>query len=186
MKSIFTLFTFYIIFTCFIQYSKQNTLVSATCSAQNCTSTIPKDLTFCQPWLQRLVDRNETFCLGNDYKVIDADIKQKYSDSELFLPRSLIYVYSNGSYLAGCHDAWKRFACLTRFPRCNSTTMVNAQICRGVCQDYLNQCWWKLTYQSYYLTFREPHGRDFCNANSVTEQHQSNLCLYHHLLLFLL
>jgi hypothetical protein len=106
-------------------------------------------------------------CLGSDYKATDNDVSQKYTDSKLFLPRTLFFVYSNETLLTGCHDAWRRFACLTRFPRCNSTTLETAGLCRGVCQDYLNQCWWKLTYQSYYLTFRQPHGAEFCNRNSV-------------------
>ena len=60
MKTIFFLFSFVILLTYLFQFSTQNIVVPTMCGAQNCTSTIPQDLTFCKPWLERLVSRNET------------------------------------------------------------------------------------------------------------------------------
>lgn len=104
-------------------------------------------------------------CL-TDYVAIEADIAQKYKDSKLFLPRTIAFVYSNETQSRGCHDAWLKFACLKRFPRCNPTTLEVANICKSVCQSYLDQCWWKLTYQSYFYTYRKENGERFCVENS--------------------
>lgn len=104
-------------------------------------------------------------CFDN-YLSVDAEVAKMYSDTKLYLPRTIAFVYSNETQSRACHDSWQRFACLKRFPICNPSTKDTGNICQIVCRQYLDNCWWKLTYQSFFYTYKKENGDKFCNQNA--------------------